>query len=102
MGFALEKDLMELSIEEDKPWNLKNNPKFSSVERNTCSLMGRLLNPEVQKMSNMIHDIPRLWRCYDRVHGYALSRTAFNLSLISRLTCRMFLMRVHGLMKIGV
>lgn len=77
MEFPLDKVLKELSIEEDKPLVLKNNPKFSSCERNACSLLGRLLNPEVQRMSNMIHDLPRLWRCYDRVRGYALSKDRF-------------------------
>lgn len=56
---------------------LKNNPKFSSVEKNVRSLMGRILNPDVQKKSNMIHDMPRLWHCNDRVRGFALSRESF-------------------------
>lgn len=77
MEFPLDKTLKELSIEEDKPLVLRNNPKFSSCERNVHSLLGRLLNPDVQKMSSMIHDLPRLWRCYDRVHRYALSRDRF-------------------------
>lgn len=77
MEFALDRALKELSIDEDVPLVLKNNPKFSLVERNTRSLMGRMLNPDVQKMCNMIHDLPHLWRCYDRVRGYALSRDRF-------------------------
>lgn len=77
MEFTLEKALKELSIEEDKPLIFTNNHIFSFVERNIHSLMGRLLNPEVQKMSNMIHDMSCLWRCYDRVCGYALSKCCF-------------------------
>lgn len=46
MEFALDKVLKELSIEDEKPYVLKNLPEFSSCERNTRSIMGRLLNPE--------------------------------------------------------
>lgn len=47
-------------------------------------MLGRLLNHEVQKKSNMIHDLPRLWHCYDRVRGYALSNDRFQFIFDSK------------------
>ncbi|KAL1195596.1 hypothetical protein V5N11_035080 [Cardamine amara subsp. amara] len=77
MEFALDKDLKKMTLEEDKPVKLKHFPKTSARERNGCSIMGRLLNPEVQKMSSMIHDMPRLWRTYERCRGIVLSNEVF-------------------------
>ncbi|KAL9293641.1 hypothetical protein AtEden1_Chr3g0197001 [Arabidopsis thaliana] len=77
MVFALDKALQEMSIKENKPLKLKNLPKFSSCERNACSLMGRLLCPENQKMSRFIHDMPRLWHINNRAQGISLSEENF-------------------------
>lgn len=77
MEFALDKALRDMSIEEDNPLILKKHLKYSSYERNVCSIMGRLLNLEMQKMVNLIHDLPRLWRRYNRAGGYLLSKDRF-------------------------
>ncbi|KAG7582623.1 Zinc knuckle CX2CX4HX4C [Arabidopsis suecica] len=77
MAFALDKALQEMTIDENKPLKLKNLPKFSSCERNACSLLGRLLCPEHQKMSRFIHDMPRLWHVSNRARGIALSEENF-------------------------
>lgn len=66
MEFALDKALKEMPIDDEKSVILKNNPQLYSHERNTCSIMGRLLNPEDQKMSSMILDMPSVWRLYSR------------------------------------
>ncbi|XP_019093987.1 PREDICTED: uncharacterized protein LOC109129705 [Camelina sativa] len=73
----LEKAFQEMSITDDTPLVLSNQPKFCSSERNSCSIMGRFLNPENQRMSNWILDMPRIWRLYDRVRGIALSKDKF-------------------------
>ncbi|XP_019083999.1 PREDICTED: uncharacterized protein LOC109125861 [Camelina sativa] len=75
----LEQYLQDMSIEdeEDKPLVLSNLPQFYSSERNLRSLIGRFLNPDYQRMSNWILEMPRIWRLYDRVRGVALSRDRF-------------------------
>lgn len=77
MVYALDKALQAMSLEEDKPIVLKNLPKFCAYERNGCSIIGRLLCPENQKMSSMIHEMPRLWRVYNRARGFALPNDKF-------------------------
>ncbi|XP_023641909.1 uncharacterized protein LOC111831523 [Capsella rubella] len=77
MEYALDKALQEMTLEEERPIILKNLPQFSSCERNVCSSIGRLLCPENQKMSKVIHDMPRLWRVYNRVRGIALPNDRF-------------------------
>ena len=62
METALDKALREMTLEDEKPVKLMRVSKVCPHERNGCSLMGRLLNPENQKMSSMIHDMPCLWR----------------------------------------
>ncbi|XP_019088516.1 PREDICTED: uncharacterized protein LOC104724870 [Camelina sativa] len=75
----LEQYLQEMSIEEeeDKPLVLSNLPQFYSSERNIRSLIGCFLNPDYQRMSNWILEMPMIWRLYDRVRGVALSRDRF-------------------------
>ncbi|KAL9299321.1 hypothetical protein AtNW77_Chr2g0230691 [Arabidopsis thaliana] len=65
----LEDAIQKMSIEEDTPLILSNQPEFCSNERNNCSILGRFLNPEFQRMSNWILDMPRIWRLYNRVRG---------------------------------
>ncbi|XP_023638859.1 uncharacterized protein At4g02000-like [Capsella rubella] len=77
MEYALDKALQEMSLEEDTPIVLQNLPEFSSCVRNKCSIIGKLLCPENQKMSNLIHEMPRLWRVYNRARGIALSNDQF-------------------------
>lgn len=60
MSFAMDKAMMELSLdEEDEPFNMPELPQFKSCERNSRSLIGRILNPECQKMANLIRNMPR-------------------------------------------
>ncbi|CAE6075255.1 unnamed protein product [Arabidopsis arenosa] len=77
MEYALDKALKEMSLEDDKPIILKNHPKFSSCERNGCSIIGKLLCPENQKLSSLIHEMPRLWRVNNRARGIALPNDKF-------------------------
>ncbi|KAG7576108.1 hypothetical protein ISN45_Aa03g005410 [Arabidopsis thaliana x Arabidopsis arenosa] len=76
-GMDLDKAIQEMSINEDRPLILSNQAKFCSTERNSCSIMGRFLNPPNQRMSNWILDMPRIWRLYSRVRGVALSQERF-------------------------
>jgi len=79
MEFQLDKCLQKMSIEEEEDAPLINSdqPNFFSTERNLNSIMGRFLNPDKQRMSKWILDMPRIWRLYDRVRGIALSRDRF-------------------------
>ncbi|XP_018473650.1 uncharacterized protein LOC108844859 [Raphanus sativus] len=79
MSSQLDKALLHLSLEEedDEPFVLPDTPEYCSAGRNALSLVGRLLNPSCQKMSDLILDMPRKWQLYDRVRGVALSRERF-------------------------
>ncbi|XP_023644241.1 uncharacterized protein LOC111832135 [Capsella rubella] len=77
MEFALDKALKEMSLDEEEPIVLRNLPQFSSCERNEQSIIGRLLCPENQKMSSLIHEMPRIWRVYNRARGIALPNDRF-------------------------
>ncbi|CAD5318163.1 unnamed protein product [Arabidopsis thaliana] len=68
---------MSIEEEEDAPLINSDQPNFFSTERNLNSIMGRFLNPDKQRMSKWILDMPRIWRLYDRVRGIALSRDRF-------------------------
>ncbi|KAL0687616.1 hypothetical protein Bca4012_087293 [Brassica carinata] len=50
------------------------NKEYETSERNACSLIGRLLNPEHQNMANLIFDMPRKWQIVNRVRGITLTR----------------------------
>lgn len=63
--------------EEDLPFDLPDLPQYCSSEKNTLSIMGRILNPDCQRMSDLILDMPRKWQLYDRVRGVALSKERF-------------------------
>lgn len=63
--------------EEDVPVNLPDLPQFSAVESNKLSIIGRTLNPDCQRMKDLILDMPRKWQVYERVRGVALSSTMF-------------------------
>ncbi|XP_010513742.1 PREDICTED: uncharacterized protein LOC104789794 [Camelina sativa] len=77
MEYALDKALKEMSLEDDQPIVLQDHAKFVSSVRNTCSIIGKLLCPENQKMSSLIHEMPRVWRVYNRVRGIALPNDKF-------------------------
>ncbi|XP_018479503.1 uncharacterized protein At4g02000-like [Raphanus sativus] len=66
--------------EEDVPVDLPDLPQFSAVESNKLSIIGRTLNPEKQRMKDLILDMPRKWQVYDRVRGVALSSSMFQFT----------------------
>ncbi|XP_056860161.1 uncharacterized protein LOC108834858 [Raphanus sativus] len=66
--------------EEDVPVDLPDLPQFSAVENNKLGIIGRTLNPEKQRMKDLILDMPRKWQVYDRVRGVALSATMFQFT----------------------
>ena len=77
MSMELNSVMKAMSLEDDKPINLPDEPRFRVFEENECSLLGRLLNPECQAMSRMIEEMPKHWRVVGRVRGIALSREKF-------------------------
>lgn len=75
MSLAMDKALMALSLEEeDIPFEMPELPGFSSAEDNKLSLIGRILNPQCQKMAGLIMRMPRKWEKEGRVRGIALSQ----------------------------
>ncbi|XP_056853412.1 uncharacterized protein LOC130502665 [Raphanus sativus] len=78
MSIAMDRAMMALNLEEeDVPFKMPTLPGFSSAEDNKLSLIGRVLNPECQKMSNLIYRMPRKWGKEGRVRGVALSAERF-------------------------
>ncbi|KAL0857844.1 hypothetical protein Bca101_062998 [Brassica carinata] len=77
MADLLQKAIQGLSLEEEEPLTLPNDPKFRVFDANETSLLGRLLNPDCQSMERMIGYMPTAWRVYGRVRGIALSRDRF-------------------------
>lgn len=78
MSHAMDKAMMALSMEEeDEMFVMPNLPQFHSFERNTRSLIGRILIPDCQKMAGLIHDMPRKWQKQGKVRGVALSKERF-------------------------
>ena len=78
MSHAMDKAMMALSLdEEDEPFDMPNLPQYKSCERNFRSLILRILNPDCQKMSGLIRDMPRKWQKQGRVRGIALSKERF-------------------------
>lgn len=77
MSSDLHNALKAMSIEDDEPIILPDEPRFKVFEENSLSLLGRLVNPDCQTMSRMIEDMPRHWRIVGRVRGIALSRDKF-------------------------
>lgn len=68
MSHAMDKAMMALSLEEeDEPFDMPSLPQFSSCERNNRSIIGRILNPDCQKMSNLIREMPRKWQKQGKV-----------------------------------
>lgn len=79
MSSAMDKALMTMSLEDDDdvPFVMPNLPEYCSSERNRRSLIGRFLNPDCQKMSEFIFQMPRKWQKQGRVQGIALSQERF-------------------------
>lgn len=78
MSLAMDKVLMALSLDEKEvPFAMPDLPEFSSAEENKLSLMGRLLNPDRQKIPNLIRRMPRKWQKEGIVRGIALSPERF-------------------------
>lgn len=89
--FSLNRALKEMCLVNEKAHMLRNLPKFRSVERNVRSIIGRLLNPDMQKMANMIHDMPRVLRVYNRARGIAMSHDRFQFIFDSQIDLQMVL-----------
>ncbi|KAL1197779.1 hypothetical protein V5N11_003682 [Cardamine amara subsp. amara] len=78
MSSSIDRALMALSIgEEDEHITMPDLPEFCSSESNFLSIIGRVLNPVCQKVGNLVLDMPRKWKLYDRVRGIALSKEKF-------------------------
>lgn len=78
MSVELDKILKAMSLEEeDHAFDMPDLPQFCFSETNTMSNIGRILNPECQKMKGLILDMPRKWKIYDRVIGVALTKEKF-------------------------
>ncbi|KAG2270549.1 hypothetical protein Bca52824_065104 [Brassica carinata] len=61
---------MALSLEEeDEPFEMPDLPGFCSNKKNELSLVGRLLNPECQKMSTLIWRMPGKWQKEGKCRG---------------------------------
>lgn len=78
MSAAMDRALMALSLdEEDLPFDMPDLPQYSCCEKNSLSVVGRLLNPDHQSMSGLIMNMPRKWQKSDRIRGVALSNENF-------------------------
>lgn len=77
MADKLHAAIRSMSLEDNDPIILPDEPKFHVFDANAISLIGRLLNPEAQNMARMIDFMPQAWRLYDRVRGIALTRDRF-------------------------
>lgn len=75
----MDKALLALSLkdDDDAPFDLPDLPQYFATDRNACSIIGRLLNPELQRMAKLIFDLPRKWQKVNRVHGFALTKEIF-------------------------
>ncbi|XP_013713161.1 uncharacterized protein LOC106416812 [Brassica napus] len=72
MAVQLDKALKHLSIEEeDEPFVLPDIPEFYVTERNSLSIIGRLLNPQCQRMADLIFKFEQdLLDVLSRVHTF--------------------------------
>lgn len=50
---------LSLKDDDDSLFNLPDLPKYYASEKNACSIISRLLNPELQRISKLIYDLPR-------------------------------------------
>lgn len=78
MTSNLDKAMLAMRLEaKDETFDLLDLPQYSSSGKNALSVIGRILNPDSQRMSNLILDMPRKWQLYDRVKEVALSKERF-------------------------
>ncbi|XP_022557567.2 uncharacterized protein LOC111205690 [Brassica napus] len=77
MADMLHKAIGAMSIEEETPLTLPDEPRFGVIDENELSILGRLLNSECQSMARMIDYMPTAWRVYGRVRGILFSRDRF-------------------------
>lgn len=78
MSSAMDKAMFAMNlVEEYIPFDMPALPQFCSSEDNVLSLIGRILNPERQKVSNLLLDLPRKWQKIGRIRGVALSKERF-------------------------
>ncbi|KAL1198550.1 hypothetical protein V5N11_021628 [Cardamine amara subsp. amara] len=69
---------MVMSLEEeDETFDMPYLPEYCSSENNVLSIIGRVLNPDFQKVANLVLDMPRKCQLFDRVRGIALSKEKF-------------------------
>lgn len=74
---TLNDDIRSMTLKDDEPIDLPDNPSFQVFEQNALSILGRLLNPSCQPMAEMIEKMPKVWCVYDRVRGIGLSSERF-------------------------
>lgn len=79
MSSEMDKAMLAMSLtdDDDAPYNLPDLPQYYATERNSNSLIGRLLNPTHQNMAKLILEMPRKWQKYNRVRGIALTKERF-------------------------
>ncbi|KAL1223995.1 hypothetical protein V5N11_004530 [Cardamine amara subsp. amara] len=78
MFSSIDRAIMAMSLEEEEEaFTMPYLLEYCSSENNVLSIIGRVLNPECQKVVNLILDMPRKWQLYDRVRGIALSKEKF-------------------------
>lgn len=80
MSSKLDHAMMNMNLnleEEDEPFDLPDLPEFCSNEQNALSIIGRILNPDHHNILDVVLDMPRKWKIYDRVKGIALSNEKF-------------------------
>lgn len=79
MSSEMDRALLALSLkyDDDSPFTLPDLPQYYATERNTCSIIGRLLNPEFQRMSHLILELPRRWQKANTGRGFALTKERF-------------------------
>lgn len=60
MSSSIDRVLLAMKISEvEEPYNMPDDPEFCSIEENRLSLIGRVLNPDHQKISDLVLDMPR-------------------------------------------
>ncbi|KAL1212322.1 hypothetical protein V5N11_006524 [Cardamine amara subsp. amara] len=78
MSSSIDRALLALSLDEEyEPFSMPDLPEYCSCENNVLSIIGRILNPDCQKVANIVLDMPRKWQISDRVRGIALSKEKF-------------------------
>lgn len=91
MSSSIDKALMAMTLEEeDAPFQMPDLLEFCSSEKNELSLVGRVLNPDGQKMANLIMNLSEFWfGLMSRNHCEDLR--CYLLSILERLRSSMIL-----------